>query len=110
MVQQPLEGGIANLGQVVRDGEHVLRPASPHAESIHAYLRAVRATGFDGVPMPVGIEGARERLELIEGEVPQPPYPAWSQTDVALASVARLLRRLHDASRAFDPTGRTWDD
>jgi hypothetical protein len=36
------------------------------------------------------------------------PYPDWSQSDTALASIARLLRRLHDAARAFDPQGLTW--
>src|SRR5262245_41254120 len=52
---QPLEGGIANAGKVIRSGPHVLRPATPNSASIHAFLRAVRATGFDGVPSPVGI-------------------------------------------------------
>ena len=61
--------------------------------------------------MPVGIdEDGRERLLFIEGEVPVPPYPDWSQSDTALASVARLLRGLHDAARGFDPQGLTWDD
>ena len=38
------------------------------------------------------------------------PYPDWSQSDTALASVARLLRGLHDAARTFNPHGLTWDD
>jgi len=89
----------------------VLRPSSPHTPSIHAFLRAVRATGFDGVPSPVGVdEDGRERLVFVGGDVPVPPYPGWSQSDAALASVARLLRRLHDAARGFDPQGLTWDD
>ena len=71
----------------------------------------MRDAGFDGAPMPVGIdEDGRERLEFIEGEVPVPPYPAWSQSDAALASTARLLRGLHDAARGFDPQGLTWAD
>lgn len=54
--------------------------------------------------MPVGLyPDGRERLEVIDGEVPTPPYPAWSQSDTALASVATLLRGLHDAGREFDP-------
>ena len=40
--------------------------------------------------------------------MPVPPYPAWAQADAALASVATLLRRLHDAARSFDPAGSTW--
>ncbi|WP_427885190.1 phosphotransferase [Kribbella sp. GL6] len=111
MAEEELEGGIANAGKVVRAGPHVLRPSSPHSRSVHAFLRAVKAAGFDGVPMPVGIDqDGRERLVFIEGEVPVAPYPDWSQTDTALASIARLLRGLHDAARGFDAQGLTWND
>ena len=111
MGEQRLDGGIANAGRVVRVGPHVLRPSTPHSGSIHAFLQAVRRAGFEGVPSPVGIDGdGRERLLFIDGEVPLAPYPDWSQTDDALASVAGLLRGLHDASRGFDPRGRSWDD
>jgi hypothetical protein len=111
MAEQRLEGGIANAGQVVRVGPHVLRPSSPHTGSIHAFLRAVRQAGFEGLPTPVGIdEDGRERLVFIDGDVPVPPYPEWSQSDTALASIARLLRELHDAARGFDPEGLDWDD
>jgi hypothetical protein len=109
--EHPLAGGIANAGQVVRAGPHVLRPGSPHSTSIHAFLRAVRAAGFEGVPEPVGIEDdGRERLVFVEGDVPVPPYPAWCQTDTALASVASLLRGLHDAAGDFDLSGHTWNE
>ena len=111
MSEQQLDGGIANAGQVVRVGPHVLRPSSPHSGSIHAFLRAVKDAGFEGAPIPVGIDkDGRERLVFIEGEVPVAPYPDWSQSDTALASIARLLRGLHDAARGFDAQGRTWDD
>ena len=111
MAEQQLDGGIANAGQVVRVGPHVLRPSNSHSGSIHAFLRAVRHAGFEGAPTPLGIdEDGRERLVFIDGEVPLPPYPDWSQSDTALASVARLLRGLHDAACAFDPQGLTWND
>jgi hypothetical protein len=85
VAEQPLDGGIANAGQVVRVGPHVLRPASPHSESIHSFLRAVRRAGFEGASLPVGIdEDGRERLVFIDGDVPVPPYPDWSQSDAAL--------------------------
>jgi hypothetical protein len=107
--EEDLDGGIANAGRVVRVGKHVLRPPTAHTRSIHAYLRAVRDAGFDGVPEPVGIDDdGRERLEFVEGDVP--PYPDWSQSDAALASVARLLRGLHDAARGFDASGSAWND
>ena len=111
MAEEQLGGGIANAGQVVRVGPHVLRPAGPHAASIHTFLRAVRRAGFEGASLPVGIdEDGRERLVFIDGDVPVVPYPAWSQSDAALESIARLLRGLHDAARGFDPRGLTWDD
>ena len=111
MDEQPLAGGIANAGKVVRVGQHVLRSSSARTPSIHAFLRALRRAGFVGAPVPVGIDDdGRERLVFIEGDVPLTPYPAWSQTDTALASVARLLRQMHDAARTFDSRGHTWSD
>jgi hypothetical protein len=111
VAEQQLDGGIANAGLVVRAGSHVLRPSSPHSGSIHAFLRAVRQAGFEGAPVPVGIDDdGRERLGFIEGDVPTAPYPEWSQTDTALASIAGLLRGLHDAAREFDHRGLTWND
>ena len=111
VAEQQLVGGIANAGQVVRVGPHVLRPSSRHSTSIHAFLRAVRHAGFEGASSPVGIdEDGRERLVFIDGEVPLAPYPDWSQSDTALASIARLLRGLHDAGRGFDSEKLTWSD
>ena len=111
MDERPLEGGIANAGHVVRVGQYVLRPSTAHSSSIHTFLRALRQAGFEGAPLPVGIDDdGRERLVFIDGEVSVAPYPDWSQTDTALASIARLLRGLHEAARTFDPRGLTWDD
>jgi Phosphotransferase enzyme family len=110
VTEQQLEGGIANAGRVVRVGPHVLRPSNRHTNSIHAFLRAVRNAGFEGASLPVGIDDdGRERLVFIDGEVPVTPYPDWCQSDAALASIARLLRGLHDAARGFDPQGFTWN-
>lgn len=111
VAEERLDGGIANAGKVVRVGPHVLRPSCAHSDSIHAFLRAVRCAGFDGAPLPAGIhDDGWERLEFIDGDVPRAPYPDWSQSDTALASIARLLRGLHDAARAFEPEGHTWHD
>jgi Phosphotransferase enzyme family len=111
VTEHQLDGGIANAGQVVRVGPHVLRPASPHTGSIHTFLRAVRRAGFEGASLPVGIDqDGRERLMFIDGEVPLAPYADWSQSDTALASIARLLRGLHDAASGFDPHGLSWND
>ncbi len=106
-----LQGGVANAGAVIRRGPHVLRPSNEHSESIHHALAALRAAGFEGASNPVGIEpDGRERLEFIEGDVPLPPYPDWARTDEALASVAVLIRSLHDASTRIDLTTGTWSE
>jgi len=106
-----LVGGVAHAGAVVRRGHHVLRPSGRHTPAVHALLRHVRASGFDGVPEPIGVDpDGRERLRFIEGDVPYPPFPAWSQTDRALATTASLLRRFHDAATGFvAPLGAAWD-
>lgn len=66
--------------------------------------------GFTGASVPVGIDSdGRERLVFIPGDVAIPPYPAWVQTDAALGSIARLLRRMHDTSTTVAPDpDATW--
>ncbi len=109
--REQLTGGVGNAGQVERWGDQVVRPSGRHTATVHALLHHVRANGFDGVPEPLGIDpDGRERLRFIPGDVPCPPFPAWSQTDEALASVARLLRRFHDATLGFVPAADAWWD
>ena len=106
-----LTGGVAHAGAVVRRGGQVLRPADRHTPAVHALLRHVRAAGFDGVPEPIGVDpDGRERLAFIDGDVPCPPFPEWSQTDRALGTTANLLRRFHEAATGFvNPFGTTWN-
>jgi hypothetical protein len=109
--EEVLAGGVANAGAVVRIGEQVARPSNPHTTSIHAFLGALRDAGFDGVQRPFGVdELGRERLEYIAGEVALPPYPAWVQADDAIASIARLMRRFHDAAADVGVPEGTWSD
>ena len=109
--EEPLAGGIANLGKVVRVGDTVRRPASAFTKSVFALLRHLHDVGFDHVQRPLGLdERGREVLSFIEGDVPIPPFPAWSMTDAALASVARLQRRLHEAVAGFDASPFAWGD
>lgn len=97
-MDEMLAGGIANAGAVRRRDGVVVRPSTPHSPTIHAFLGALRATGFTGAPEPLSLHATEEELRFVEGDVALPPYPTWAQTDDALASVARLLRRFHDAS------------
>jgi hypothetical protein len=111
MDEEQLTGGVANAGAVARSGAHVLRPSNPNSRSIHNFLSSLRRAGFDGASEPVAIDAdGRERLVFIAGDVPVPPYPAWAQTDEALASVSTLMRRFHEASCRVDTTGSTWSD
>ncbi len=105
-----LQGGIANAGAVVREGAHVLRPANPHTATIHHFLGFLRDAGFEGASQPIGIDpDGRERLAFIPGDVAVPPYPAWAESDMALATAAALLRRLHDVSARYVPLpDATW--
>jgi hypothetical protein len=111
-MDKPLLGGVANSGSVFRRGDVVVRPSSQYSESIHAYPCALRLNGFDGAPNPRALTDNHEEFDYIEGDVAIPPYPSWAQTDDALASVAELMRRFHDASRVVSPPflDRDWND
>jgi len=52
--EEPLAGGIANLGKVVRVGDTVRRPASAFTDAIFALFEHLHAVGFDGGPAPAG--------------------------------------------------------
>lgn len=109
MDEQQLPGGVANAGRVTRSGKYVLRPWSAHSGSVGTFLLSLRAAGFEGAPLPAGrAPDGRERFEFIEGEVPLPPYPLWAQSDRALASVAVLMRQLHQASARAGPPAARW--
>ncbi len=106
-----LQGGVANAGAVVRIGTEVRRPTSPHAPTIHRLLAHIRSHGFEGASEPLGVDAnGHERLVFVDGDVPIPPYSEWAQTDGALASTARLIRGLHDASAGFDQANGTWSN
>src|SRR5262245_61835112 len=110
--EQTLRGGVANAGAVTRVGDVVLRPSNPNTPAVHALLRHLHDVGFAAVPEPLGVApDGRERLGYIPGDVPFPPFPAWSLTDDVLSSTAALLRRFHDAQVGFVvPADAPWSD
>jgi hypothetical protein len=66
--EEPLAGGIANQGTVVRVRDIVHRPASPFTASIFALREHLKDHGFEGAPRPLGIdEQGREILTFVEG-------------------------------------------
>lgn len=104
--EEELVGGVANAGAVTRVGDEVLRPWNDFTPSAHRLLKSIREAGFAGVPEPLGShEDGRERLSFVPGHVPVPPYPAWAQSDQALASVAALMRGFHDAANSIGVEG-----
>ena len=100
-MDQVLSGGMMNPGAVLRRGDVVHRPAQAHAPAIHRFLAALPEHGFRGAPGPVGLDDGREQLTFVAGEVALFPYPDWSMTEAALASVGALLWRFHQASSAI---------
>jgi phosphotransferase family enzyme len=86
---------------VIADGL-VTRPAGTAAATVQHFLRFLRSQGIDSVAEPVSLEGDVETLRYLPGES---GGDAWrhQHTDEGLASAARLLRRLHDASQAWTP-------
>jgi hypothetical protein len=110
-MDEPLLGGVANAGKVVRKGDSVLRPSNPNSEAVHAFLRGLRSAGFEGASLPVEIRAdGRERLHFIEGDVAVPPFPAWAQTDRALSSIAALMKSFHEASSRLPVFPARWSD
>jgi aminoglycoside phosphotransferase (APT) family kinase protein len=79
---------------------------------VHEYLRHLESAGFAGAPRVHGIEGDREVLSFLPGEVAADPawqpghghrLPSYTRSIEALRAAARLLRRLHDGSAGFEP-------
>ena len=105
---EPLTYPGGEPSQVLRHGRTVLRPAGPWAPAVHALLRHLEETGFDGAPRVIGDgldDQGREVLSYIEGTFVHPH--AWR--DEGVWNVGRLLRELHDATAGFrPPPGAVW--
>ena len=93
------------MGEVLRWGDTVTRPAGEWTPAVHRLLEHLDAAGVRGVPRPLAIEGQREVLSFVEGTVPAYPLPEWVWSEAALESSARLLREVHDATVGMDTSG-----
>ncbi|MEO6501959.1 MAG: phosphotransferase [Jatrophihabitantaceae bacterium] len=104
-----LPGGTSNRGLVVRIGDTVHRPQTRASPAVHALLLHLEQVGFDGAPRYLGQdEQGREVLNYLPGEAATEPHPPWALRDEALASVAELLLRYHNAVASFDPSRYSW--
>ena len=93
--EEVLTGG--GLNEVVRIGSTVRRPTGPWTPNVHRLLEHLAPLGI--APVVHGVDGrGREVLSYLEGEVGHPPPAAWLRSDEVLVAVARMVRRLHDAS------------
>jgi len=95
-------------GAVTRVDDLVLRPARPWTATVHTLLTHLHDVGVDGVPEPVGIRDGVEALRWIRGDCGP---DAWrhQRSEAGVRSAAALLRRIHDATEAFEPPeGAEW--
>ncbi len=105
----PLLGDGVTQG-IVRIGDTVRRPVRPFTATVQAYLAHLHEAGFTGAPVPLGIDDqGREVLSYVEGDVPREPLPLEAAGEDVLTELARLVRRLHDASQGWTPPpGAVW--
>ena len=104
--QIELPAGDVTVG-VVRIGDTVRRPHQRSSPLVADYLRHLDSVGFHGAPRFLGVDAlGRDVLSFLEGDVPGDPVEPWAARDEVLPSVARLLRRLHDASEGFAPEAK----
>lgn len=104
-----LPAGDVTVG-VVRIGNTVRRPHQDSSARVAAYLHHLEAAGFDGAPRVLGVDSqGRDVLTFLDGQVPGSPVEPWAAADAVLPGVARLVRRLHDASEGFVALHRPTD-
>ncbi|WP_380175439.1 phosphotransferase [Kineococcus sp. DHX-1] len=80
----------------------VRRPAQTWTPTVHRLLVHLGGRLPGSVPRPVAVDGSVEVVSFLPGAAGADCWPAQA-TDVGLASFARLLRRVHDASRDHVP-------
>ncbi|MDE0564250.1 aminoglycoside phosphotransferase family protein [Exiguobacterium sp. B2(2022)] len=99
--EKRLSGG--NVSTVYKKGNYVYRTQKEGSERIHQWLRHLEAKQLSGVPRFIGIDDrGREVLTYLEGETADYPLKSYMWSDEAIQDVARLMRRLHDASTDFE--------
>lgn len=89
-------------GDVTIDDGLVLRPVRPWTGAVHALLTHLREQGLDCVPEPVGVRDDIEAVTYLEGDAGQDAF-RHQYDEAGLRSAAELLRRIHDATVAFEP-------
>jgi len=104
MSEEMLSGGYTTGAVLI--GDVVYKRAGPWTPTVHALLRHLEDTGFDGAPRALGIDDeGREMLSYLPGDTvgDRLPWPQWVFAESTLLQVGRWLRRLHDATVSFRP-------
>lgn len=94
---------VGGVNEVVREGDTVRRPAGPWSRTVQRLLAHLAADGFEGAPVPLGFsdDGTEELVTYLPGEIGHDFAAPEVRSDASLVAVAKLLRRLHDASATF---------
>jgi hypothetical protein len=87
---------------VVRVGDVVRHPRQPWSESVHALLSRLREVGFTEAPAPGALGPDYDDVAFIPG-IGGDDACLMVTTDEAVAAVAQLLRRYHDAVSDWHP-------
>ena len=88
--------------KIARQVNRVHRPVGFWTPTIHALLEHLQKQGFNGAPIPYGIDDqGNEHVSFIAGEVSNYPLSPAATSQQALVSAAKLLRRYHDATAGF---------
>jgi hypothetical protein len=89
---------------VVRVGDTVRRPHQEQSWAVAAYLDHLERSSFDASPRFLGLDDSgRDVLTFIDGDVCGAEIVPRFRNDELLASVGRLVRRLHTASEEYRP-------
>ncbi len=98
--EEALTGGNV-ADEVLRVGHTVRKPATTATPAVAALLHHLTAAGFEGSPRHLGLDDAgRQVLEYIPGVLADQLPPL----DLAeLHRLGRMIRRLHDAAKSFQP-------
>lgn len=106
-MDEVMEGG--RFAGPVRRGDTVERRRS--TANSHALLQHFERVGFDLAPRLIDVVGELETLSYLPGKAGYPPLPDELRSDEALVSVAKAIRRLHDATVGFLPVEPgEWND
>lgn len=87
---------------IYREGSVVHKESSPWTATVHSLLRHLEAVGFAAAPRVVGTgfdSDGNETVTYVDGEFIHPG--PW--TEAGAFAVGSLLRRLHEATRSYQP-------